>query len=118
MKNHKPSINSPNQPKREIIGGVFNKILFSIIFLFGLFAILITSHEVYHLHNGTPTGICVGDCMIENKVAFAVLFVNKNLSLTDSERLREENSAWAFAFISTTLIFFLFCITKYPGEKK
>ena len=115
-KNSKPKINLFQQPLKQKIWGFCYKILFLVIFLFGLFAILITSHEVYHLHNGTPTGVCLGNCLNNNSVVFSTLFFNETFS--EDYLIKEENNAWTFSLIFTALIFFLFCVTKSYGEEK
>jgi hypothetical protein len=78
-------------------------IISKILIVFGYIFLLFALHEVYHLHNGVPQGICIGNCQVErlNEPAQMVLIFDK-LVITDREQ--EENNAWAFSIVIIFLI--------------
>ena len=96
------------------------KIMFVIeifFILMGIIASLFLFHELYHLHNGIPTGVCIGNCFIPNseETAPAILFFNKILVIDVQE---EERQAWFFSFmiLLTFLAIYLFLMIKnYKG---
>lgn len=102
-----------------------NFILYMIIFMFGIFGIMIASHEGYHylFIDGDPTGICVGKCDLGDSykdsygdtwstAAITWNFTQEQYDKTD--QLKEERDAWIFAIAFTALIMGLFL---YSGKK-
>jgi hypothetical protein len=82
-------------------------IIGKVLVVFGYIFLLFALHEVYHLHNGVPQGICIGNC--QNGNAQMVLYYN-NLTVTDEYREKEENNAWA---VSLSVIFIIGIVHWY-----
>jgi len=73
-------------------------LLMCFLFVSGIFALLIVSHEGYHYFaiNGHATGVCFGDCNLVNGSAVGAVYWN---NLQNFNGPREERNAWIFAFI-------------------
>lgn len=77
-------------------------------FLLGIFASLFIFHEIYHLHNGIPNGVCIGNCQVEgikDLIPMILFFDNLDINIKN-----EENSAWAFSIILNFIILFIYWI--------
>lgn len=75
-------------------------------FVIGIISSIVIFYEIYHLHNGTPTGICLGNCQVKNGVMATIYFDN----IIYGDRLTEENNAWAFGILTTALLSFLYFV--------
>jgi len=84
------------------------KIITIFFFILGVFASLFIFHEIYHLHNGIPIGVCIGNCQVGVKDLIPmIVFFDKNLNINVQN---EENNAWAFSIIINFIILFIYWI--------
>ena len=84
-------------------------------FLFlGILSSFFIFHEVYHLHNGIPMGVCIGNCRVDGVSGLVpmVLFFSEPIEI---DVLNEENNAWMFSFIVNCVlisVYFMFIDSK------
>jgi hypothetical protein len=92
-------------------------IISKILIVFGYIFLLFALHEVYHLHNGFPQGICIGNCKVEglNEPVPMVLIFD---SVDTSNRSQEEFNAWSFSVIIIFIIGLLQWYLWYNRKNK
>jgi len=103
------ALKTQSKTMKPIINFYIKIISNTFIVLFGLFAILIISHECYHYFSidGDLIGVCFGNCAVSEEGAIAAGLIVFNFTedqLNNLNRDREEIWAWRFSICITLLL--------------
>lgn len=81
-----------------------------LFFILGFFAVMIVSHEAYHLHlDGKSSGICIGFCHAQDNIkAPAVIHWSEEVFVG----YNEERNAWIFGLAVSLFLYGIFFFWK------